>query len=564
MANIGSAYVETLGNKAVYGNFTNIADAQYVNDGRLYFFGDIENDGHVGDGFGYEYIKTCDSIATKISGQGSTEFNILDINNPGDVNLQTDIRIKTNLHFSNGIVHTDRNEFIQRVFFIEGATHSGANDARHIDGTIARQGQGAFIFPLGDGDHLSQLKVRGENPFDIFISTYHSTLQFDEQYQSKGIFPIDSVDFNIIKIQPQEFWTLAGGQSTRVTLFWTEFSEIYNLVDDVKDLVVVGWDGEKWVNLGNTELVQTFNTGTVTSSSVIPNRYDAFTFGVIDTDGDSYSDNSDADPLDPCIPDPSSEACINRVCVDVQLSVFLEGPLQSGRIGEYRDEMKSLLNKYGYLPGQRPTTLLGVATDAGQPYDKQPWLYAGDEGIEYNAFGNGPSKVYPSDAVDWVLISLRTRTNVESTVCKKPGLLMSNGEIVLTEFFDCCDMTGEEYYAVIEHRNHLPVMTPRPILVEDGVISFDFRANQSYIRLLGNGQKEIQPGVFAMYSGNGDQILAPESAKDINSNDVSLWARDNGKHSGYYFQDYDLSGDVNVHDKAIWLLNNGVFTDVDR
>lgn len=563
VANIGSAYVESLGNKAIYGNFTNKLDAQYVNDGKLYFFGDITNEGHLGDGFGYEFIKTCDSLITTISGEGSTEFNILDINNTGDIDLDTDIRIKTNLNFTNGIVHTDRNEFRERIFFIEGATYSGANDQRHVDGTVARQGQGSFIFPVGDGDHLSPLKIRGENPFDIFISTYHSTLQFDDQYVSRGTFPTNFKAFNVLSVQPKEFWTLSGGQSTRVTLFWTAFSEINELAPSVNDLVVVGWDGEKWVNLGNTELVQTFNTGTVTSSSIIPNRYDAFTFGVLDTDGDRYADSQDPEPEDPCIPDPSSEACQNRTCIEVAVSVFMEGPLHNGAIGQYADEMKSRLNQYGYLPGQRPTTLLGVATDAGQPYDKEPWFYAGDEGKEFNAYESN-SEVYPRAAIDWVLVSLRTRTNAASTVCKKPGLLMSDGEIVFTEFFDCCNMTNEEYYIVVEHRNHLPVMSPTPMPVVDGLLQFDFRTTNSYVRLLGNGQKEIKPGVFAMYAGNGDQILAPESPKDINSNDISLWARDNGKNSGYYFQDYDLNGDVNVHDKAIWLLNNGVFTDVDR
>ena len=117
---------------------------------------------------------------------------------------------------------------------------------------------------------------------------------------------------------------------------------------------------------------------------------------------------------------------------------------------------------------------------------------------------------------------------------------------------------------VIEHRNHLPVMTPQAVPVVDGILNFDFRANQSYTRLFGNGQKEVKRGTYAMYAGNGDQVLAFESPKDINSNDVSLWAMDNGFHSGYYLQDYNLSGDVNVHDKAIWLTNNGVFTDVER
>jgi len=67
-----------------------------------------------------------------------------------------------------------------------------------------------------------------------------------------------------------------------------------------------------------------------------------------------------------------------------------------------------------------------------------------------------------------------------------------------------------------------------------------------------------------MFAGNGDQVTTSSSIKDINANDLSLWSIENGAHSGYYLHDYDLNGDVNVHDKAIWLTNNGVFTDVDR
>ena len=336
------------------------------------------------------------------------------------------------------------------------------------------------------------------------------------------------------------------------------------MTEDVNDLVVVGWDGAKWVNLGNTEILQTFGTGTVTSSSVIPNTYDAFTFGVLDSDGDGVPDSQDTDPFDPCSPDNNSDACQNRVCVTVQTSVFLEGALQTGGIGQFGDEMRSTLNNFGYLPGQRPKTLLGVATDAGQPYDILPWFYSGQEGLEYDAFGNGASELYPGNGVDWVLVSLRTRQNVESTVCTQSALLLNTGEVYFTEFFDCCDMNDDEYYIVIEHRNHLPVMTPTPMPLVNGVVAFDFRESNSFVRLLGNGQKEVKPGVFAMYAGNGDQFTAPDSPSDINANDISLWAKDNGKHSGYYFQDYDLSGDVNVHDKATWLTNNGVFTDVDR
>ncbi len=564
-SNQGMSYVDDIGNKAVFGSFTNTNKGQYVNDGHLYFFGDITNNGYVGDGHGHEFIKSCDGSTTLISGAGFTEFNVIDIDNTGDVILEKDIRIMDNLIFSNGIVHTDRNVFRERVFFIDGASYTGATDEKHVDGAVSRQGEGPFIYPLGDGDHLGRLSASGNNSFDIFLAAYYSTLLPEDQYNAKGPFPVELTDLDVSAVQPKEFWTLTGGQSTAVTLFWSEFSEIDNLVDDINDLVIVGWDSEKWVNLGNTAVMEIGSAGTVTSQSVMPDRYEAFTFGVVDSDSDGYIDSKDVAPFDPCIPDDTSPACMSNTCIDVRLSVFLEGPLQSGRIGEYNDEMRTRLNRFGYLPGQRPTTLLGTATTAGQPYNREPWNYGGTEGLEYNAFAQGGSEIYQPDVVDWVYVSIRTNQDHISTVCRKSGLLMIDGTVEMTESFDCCDLSEEEYYVVIEHRNHLPVMTPRPVAIdESGTITFDFRANQSFTRLFGNGQKEVNPGVYAMYAGNGDQTLAGASIKDINANDLSLWTGENGDHSGYYFQDYDLNGDVNVHDKAIWLTNNGVFTDVDR
>ncbi|MFT4567234.1 MAG: hypothetical protein ACI9FN_002199, partial [Saprospiraceae bacterium] len=77
----GKAYVNDLGVKAIYGNYTNLREGQHVNDGNLYFFGDIANDGYFGDGFGKEYIKTCGDQETRITGNGGTEFNNLEVDN---------------------------------------------------------------------------------------------------------------------------------------------------------------------------------------------------------------------------------------------------------------------------------------------------------------------------------------------------------------------------------------------------------------------------------------------------------------------------------------------------
>ena len=559
----GSTYLNGLANKTIFGDFTNKSGAQYVNDGRLYFFGDIENDGYIGDGFGYEYIKRCDNTETSLRGGGLTEFNILNVDNPGGLFLMNEASIKTNLQFSSGIIRTDRTRTDHILTFIDGASYTGSNDDMHVDGAIKKIGSGPFSFPFGDGDHLAPMIIRGQNSFDIFEGTYISqNLDFIQQI-SKGNYPVDSTDFNIITVQDKEFWTLEGGQSTTITLSFTSYSEIGRLTNDVaEDLVVVGWDGERWSNLGQTDIVSFLGIGTITSRSVIPNIYDAFTFGVLDTDGDFYADSEDLDKFDPCIPEPS-EACQSRFCVSVEASVYLEGALYNN--GEYQREMRTQLSQFGYLPGQKPKTLLGVATNPGQPYNLSPWRYEGIEGQEIDEIRNIiNNNVYDGDVVDWVLLSLRTTPALSSTVCTKAAWLMKDGSIQLTDFFDCCNQETDEFYLVIEHRNHLAVMSPIPLKVtEEGIISYDFRTNESYRSLLGSTQKMIFPDLYAMYASNGEQILSLESSRDINSNDNGFWAMDNGKHSGYYTQDFDLNGDVNVHDKAIWLGNNGVFTDVE-
>ena len=109
-------------------------------------------------------------------------------------------------------------------------------------------------------------------------------------------------------------------------------------------------------------------------------------------------------------------------------------------------------------------------------------------------------------------------------------------------------------------------MSDLPLPVINGEITYDFRNRNSYQGSLaiGVGQKQISRGVFVMFAGNGDQQGAAQDAIDINSNDLRAWIIDDGLNSSYFLTDFDLSGDVNVQDKALFLLNNGLFSEVDR
>ena len=246
-------------------------------------------------------------------------------------------------------------------------------------------------------------------------------------------------------------------------------------------------------------------------------------------------------------------------CVTVNTAVYLEGSWEE-------TNMYTKLNNLGYLPGQKPSTFFGIFTTAGQPYNRAPWNYTGTEGTTMDYMVSGiPDAGYPTTAVDWVLVSLRTGSHDSTMVCQRAGLLHQDGTITFESGFDCCDLNPfQQYYLVIEHRNHLIVMSHQPVSVTNDTIAYDFRIQQSYTNLFGFSQKEIKPGVFVMYGGNGEQINSGSSDTDINVGDKSTWLDENGDHSSYYFQDFDMNGDSNVQDKNLWLRNNGKFSDVPR
>ncbi|MBW6501175.1 MAG: HYR domain-containing protein, partial [Bacteroidales bacterium] len=262
-------------------------------------------------------------------------------------------------------------------------------------------------------------------------------------------------------------------------------------------------------------------------------------------------------------------------CIEIEAYVYLEGALADPEgTATWTTPMRTDLNDLRILPGQTLVDMFtgNYYTPAGQPYSIAPWLYPGGEGALYDS-GGDPSMAdagYPATVVDWVLVSLRT--DPEGTggpVCQKAALLHSDGHIEFVTGFDCCDLdlTGT-YYLVIEHRNHLIVMSPEPLPIVGGKITYDFRSTQSYIFNSGFdvsvGQKEVLPGVFAMYAGNGNQTATSSSDTDINFDDRTYWEGQNGTIGRYRNGDYNLNGDTNYNDRTLWEFNNGRFTSVPR
>ena len=244
---------------------------------------------------------------------------------------------------------------------------------------------------------------------------------------------------------------------------------------------------------------------------------------------------------------------VDAGCVDINLKVLMEGPYDPAVA-----EMTTTLNTVRQiLPGQTPLSQLAIPTPAGQPYNAAPWNYTGTEGA------NWTNADYDTDITDWVLVSFRTDKEKSTEIGMAAGLVDKTGDI---EFPNRCALpftaTMDSLYVVVEHRNHMGIMTPVKIPVVASTLNYDFRLSDSFRYLTGFGQKELPSGLWTMYSGDINQMDTP--SYDITGLDKVPWFENNGVFDIYLGADLNLDGDINGADKALWIVNNGISSRVPK
>ncbi len=224
----------------------------------------------------------------------------------------------------------------------------------------------------------------------------------------------------------------------------------------------------------------------------------------------------------------NAPSCTTSACkLELSFRLFLEGPYNQ-TTGLMRDDL-------------RTKSILPVAN---------PWMLSPD--IPAAVLGvSGPNAV-----VDWVKIELRSADDLSNILYTASGLVQRDGDLVAFDGVSPVTMEdnlpGAAYVAVF-HKSHLPAMTPIPVIPLGGLLTYDLSTQDSYSGN-GAGQKELSPGVWGLYTGNGSED------KDINGQDNQQWSLYNGLFNTYSPHDFNLDADVNSLDKILWLGNNGLFT----
>lgn len=260
----------------------NFGNVKIHNMGAMGFHGDLINDGDFDENEGLAGFYNQDN-ALKVSGNNSPVFQDIVVAVTDDLFLEVSVGLTNVIDYLEGRVVTPRDDLDITLDFLNNSLYFGENDDRHTDGYATVTGELDFTFPIGDDFRVRPLTVIPENS----NTSEYKAAYFFEDPNSPTTFV---TDFNTSSYEPslsivseKEFWDFNGVEDTQVTLTWDPQSIVRILASELRNLRVVGYatGSNKWIDLGNTQIIGDFNNGTITSNTFSPQDYEVVTIGSV-------------------------------------------------------------------------------------------------------------------------------------------------------------------------------------------------------------------------------------------------------------------------------------------
>ena len=268
--------------------FHNFGNIQIHDKGQVGFHTNLINDGGFDQNVGFTGFYNFVGHLT-VSGKNRPVFYDMVIDVADDLFLEIAVGVTNFQEFINGRVQTPRDRNKVSLDYINDTPYLGENDDRYVDGYSSILGALDFTFPIGDDFRLRPMRIDAQAATNTARGAYFFENPNSPNFFS-GSFDTTKLSNVLFGVSSFEFWDLDGDTETRVTLTWDDNSNIPTLVDDLKNLRVVGWDKnlKQWVSLGNSSTSGDLNNGEITSELMLPDDYTVITFGTSDTllDGD--------------------------------------------------------------------------------------------------------------------------------------------------------------------------------------------------------------------------------------------------------------------------------------
>jgi len=260
------------------GTFHNYGNVQVHKNGNVGFHSDLVNDGVFSESKGL--IGFFSEFQSSISGTSSPTFYDLEVAVENNLFIDIPITVCNSLNFIYGSIQTARSDKNIYVQLAKQASYEGAVDMSKIDGHVAIKGQKEFMFPVGYQDKLRPLGIRFVDGVffakcEYYAENPNNPLSFYENFDTS------KKPITIGEISTNEFWGLGTTGTIQVTLTWEAESNLSSKIDEIENVIVVGWSKEKeqWENLGNAIFEGNLETGTVSSNPFNANNYEVFTIG---------------------------------------------------------------------------------------------------------------------------------------------------------------------------------------------------------------------------------------------------------------------------------------------
>lgn len=240
--------------------------------GSLGFHSNFINDGVFDGNQGLAGFYNDGSLS--LSGLFPPVFQDVELLADNGLDLQVSMGLTNNMNFILGDVKTRLDPFVS-LQFLSDAFHTGSQNLSKVDGLASVSNKQNFIFPVGDAEQLRPLIINSEG-----INSNVQCIYFFGNANDAG-FLTTVLDNSILEnIGNQEFWQLEGTVPTTIQISWNDRSQLSLITNQVEAVTVVGWSKaeNQWVNLGGTA-VGDLNQGFATSSTFVPNDYEALTFG---------------------------------------------------------------------------------------------------------------------------------------------------------------------------------------------------------------------------------------------------------------------------------------------
>lgn len=166
--------------------------------------------------------------------------------------------------------------------------------------------------------------------------------------------------------------------------------------------------------------------------------------------------------------------------------------------------------------------------------------------------------------VDWVFVEIRSSADVKNVIATRSGLLQRDGDIVDVDGvsdLNFPDLTADEFYVAVRHRNHLGVMSQ----LVTGASLIDFTNKETLVYDFGNTNPMFDYsgkalcgkhfGVNALWAGdfNADCVVkCDRPANDLNilmSENLAFSVEGGTQAIGYLQGDFDMNGYISFEHK---------------